>query len=106
MTSLPLRGSDQSAAGFRGAVETQSPDVVLLGDTALVSSEELDIVVRDLRESHAEIPIVLGGPAAGGDVPHDRRGMTVLERMDESVEAVEDLLAARAMAASVQAPSL
>jgi methanogenic corrinoid protein MtbC1 len=98
--------TDQSAAGFRGAVETQSPDVVLLGDTALVSSEELDIVVRDLRESHAEIPIVLGGPAAGGDVPHDRRGMTVLERMDESVEAVEDLLAARATAASVQAASL
>ena len=29
--------TDQSAEGFRGAVNTQSPDVILLGDTALVS---------------------------------------------------------------------
>jgi MerR family transcriptional regulator, light-induced transcriptional regulator len=93
--------TDQSAEGFRGAVETQSPDVILLGDTALVSSEELEIVVRDVRASHAEIPIVLGGTAAGGGVPRDRQGMRVIERIDESVEAVEELLAARTTAASI-----
>ena len=31
----------------------------------------------------------------GGGLPRDRRGMRVLERIDESVEAVEELLAAR-----------
>jgi methanogenic corrinoid protein MtbC1 len=98
--------TDQSLQGFRGAVETQSPDVILLGDTALAPSEELEIVVRDLRASHADVPIVLGGTAAGGDVPHDHRGMRVIERIDESVEAVEELLAARATAASVSAASL
>jgi hypothetical protein len=75
--------------------------VIVLGDTAPVPSEDLEIVVGDLRASHAEIPIVLGGSAAGGRVPRDHRGMRVLERIDESVEAVEELLAARAPAASV-----
>ena len=45
--------------------------------------------------SHPDIPIVLGGPAVGGGLPRERGGMSVLERIDESVEAVEDLLASR-----------
>jgi hypothetical protein len=32
----------------------------------------------------------------GGALPRERDGMRVLERIDESVEAVEDLLAASA----------
>jgi hypothetical protein len=45
---------------------------------------------------------VLGGAAVGGDLPRDHSGMKVLERIDESVEAVEALLAsAPAHAASV-----
>ena len=36
------------------------------------------------------LPIVLGGPAVGGSLPRERRGMRVLERIDESVAAVED----------------
>jgi len=43
---------------------------------------------------------VLGGIAAGGKVPHDHHGMRTLERIDESVAAVEDVLAARAPVAS------
>jgi hypothetical protein len=44
---------------------------------------------------------VLGGPAVGGSLPREREGMKVLERIDESVEAVEDLLGSAAAAASV-----
>jgi hypothetical protein len=55
---------------------------------------------RWLRSAHGEVPIVLGGIAAGGDVPHDHHGMRVVERIDESVEAVEGVLAARATVAS------
>ncbi len=41
------------------------------------------------------------GPAVGGSLPRERGGMRVLERIDESVEAVEELLAGAASAASV-----
>ena len=64
------------------------------------SARELESAVRDLAERHADIPIVLGGIAAGGEVPRKQQGMRVLERIDESVEAVEELLAARTPAAS------
>jgi hypothetical protein len=37
----------------------------------------------------------------GGGLPHERRGMRVLERIDETVEAVEGMLATSAPAASV-----
>ena len=40
------------------------------------------------------------GPAVGGSLPRERGGMRVLERIDESVEAVEELLPARPPAAS------
>jgi methanogenic corrinoid protein MtbC1 len=83
------------ASGLRAAVESHHPDVVVLGATVPESAEELDFAVRDLRSSHSELPIVLAGPAAGGGVPSDHRGMRVLERIDESVEAVEALLAGR-----------
>jgi hypothetical protein len=44
---------------------------------------------------------VLGGPAVGGSLPRERGGMRVLERIDESVEAVEGLLATARSAAPV-----
>jgi hypothetical protein len=61
----------------------------------------MEIALRDLRSNHPDIPIVLGGPAVGGSLPRERGGMRVLERIDESVEAVEDLLTGTASAASV-----
>ncbi|MHB8531921.1 MAG: HD domain-containing phosphohydrolase [Solirubrobacteraceae bacterium] len=82
-------------------VESQSPDLVVLGGTAPSESEPLEVALRDLRASHPMLPIVLGGPAVGGALPRERDGMRVLERIDESVEAVEALLAGTASAASV-----
>jgi methanogenic corrinoid protein MtbC1 len=88
-----------AASGLRATVESHSPDLVLLGAPAPGSEQELDFAVRDLRERHCELPIVLGGAAAGGEIPRDHDGMRVLERIDESVAAVEALLADRVPAA-------
>ena len=75
-------------------VESQSPDLLVLGAIAPSAADSRRVALRDLRSSRPDLPIVLGGPAVGGSLPRERGGMRVLERIDESVEAVEDLLAA------------
>ncbi|MEA2315340.1 MAG: cyclic di-GMP phosphodiesterase [Solirubrobacteraceae bacterium] len=75
-------------------VESQSPDVLVIGATEPSSAEELELALRVLRLNHPNISIVLAGAAVGATPPRDREGMTVLERIDGSVEAVEGLLAA------------
>ena len=71
----------------------------MIGATNAGESEELDAALRQLRGSHPEVPVVLSGPAVGGSLPRERGGMRVLERIDQSVEAVEELLAGAAAAA-------
>jgi HD-GYP domain-containing protein (c-di-GMP phosphodiesterase class II) len=82
-------------------VESESPDLVVLGATAPGSGDAVDLAMRKLRDSHPELPIVLAGIAVGGSLPRDCRGMRVLERIDESVEASEQMLSARASVTSV-----
>ncbi len=93
--------TDLSAERLLAMVESQNPDVVVLGATATGESESVELALRDLRTSHPGLPIVLGGPAVGGSLPRERREMRVLERIDESVEAVEGLLSGTASTASV-----
>jgi len=93
--------TDVSAQRLLEIIESQSPDLVVLGATIPDTSEPVEIALRDLRSHKPELPIVLGGPAVGGSLPRERRGMRVLERIDESVEAVEDLLATAASTAAV-----
>jgi HD-GYP domain-containing protein (c-di-GMP phosphodiesterase class II)/methanogenic corrinoid protein MtbC1 len=88
-----------SADHLPAAVESQSPDVIIIGATPPASAEQVELALRDVRARHPEVPIVLGGVAVGGEVPGDNANLRVLERIDESVEAVEELLAARASAA-------
>jgi methanogenic corrinoid protein MtbC1 len=97
-----------AAAGFRtmldtdlapedlvDTVATRHPDVVVVGDPVHEIEDSVEIAIRDLRTRHPEIPIVLGGPAVGGSHTVDAPdGVSVLERIDESVHVVEDLLAA------------
>ena len=110
---LQMMHDQLSAAGYRTildphialsalgpTIESHGPDVVLLGGAAAGSEEELDSAVQDVRAKVGGPPIVLGGAVAGGAVPHDHDGMRVLERIDESVQAVEELLADRVQAAS------
>jgi HD-GYP domain-containing protein (c-di-GMP phosphodiesterase class II)/methylmalonyl-CoA mutase cobalamin-binding subunit len=93
--------TDVSAERLLEMVESQSPQLLVLGATAPAGTESVEIALRDLRSSHPDIPIVLGGPAVGGSLPRERGDMRVLERIDQSVEAVEDLLAGSTSAASV-----
>ncbi|MEA2201080.1 MAG: cyclic di-GMP phosphodiesterase [Solirubrobacteraceae bacterium] len=88
--------TDLSAEGLRATVESQSPALVVVGATEDPSAKAVEATLRELRSRHPDLPIVLGGAAVGGALPRERDGMRVLERIDESVEAVEDLLAASA----------
>ena len=93
--------TDLPASQLLAMVESQSPDVVLVGATEPASAESIELALRDLKTSHPAIPILLGGPAVGGSLPRERRGMLVLERIDETVAAVEKALASTASTASV-----
>jgi HD-GYP domain-containing protein (c-di-GMP phosphodiesterase class II)/methanogenic corrinoid protein MtbC1 len=81
-----------SVERLRVMVESESPDLIVLGATTGVDAQALERAVDDLRASHPDIPIVLGGGAVGGGLPYERHGTRVLERIDESVEAVEEIL--------------
>ncbi len=93
--------TDLSGERLLAAVESKTPDLVVIGATVPGDSDAVEIALRDLRASHPNIPIVLGGPAVGGALPRDREGMRVLERIDQSVQAVEEELAGTTSAASV-----
>jgi hypothetical protein len=93
--------TDLSADRLLEMVDSQCPDLVVVGATVSNAAESVELALRDLRCNRPDLPIVLGGPAVGGSLPSERQGMRVLERIDESVEAVEDLLATAASAASV-----
>jgi methanogenic corrinoid protein MtbC1 len=93
--------TDLSAERLLSIVETQAPDLVVVGATVAPTAERVDLALRNLRTMHPDLPIVLGGPAVGGSLPRERGGMPVLERIDQSVEAVEALLAGSAAAGSV-----
>jgi HD-GYP domain-containing protein (c-di-GMP phosphodiesterase class II)/methylmalonyl-CoA mutase cobalamin-binding subunit len=93
--------TDLNAADLLRLVENQAPDVVVVGATTPGGAEEIEAALRELHSSRPHLPIVLSGPAVGGALPRERDGMRVLERIDETVEAVEGVLAAAAAAASV-----
>jgi methanogenic corrinoid protein MtbC1 len=93
--------TDLSGEQLVETVESRAPDLVILGATLDTDDSSVEIALRDLRSSHPDIPIVLGGPAVGGNLPRERSGMRVLERIDESVKAVEEELTGTASAASV-----
>ena len=89
-------GSEQLVA----LVESRAPDLVLVGAADEGSLEALQAALRELRSARPAMPVLLAGPAVGGGMPAERGDMTVLERIDETVPAVERELAA-APAASV-----
>ena len=93
--------TDISAERLPAMVESQSPALVVVGATEASTANAVGDALRDLRTRHPQIPIVLGGAAVGGGLPQEREGMKVLERIDESVKAVEDLLSSTAAPASV-----
>ena len=95
---LAMAGVDQHSDWGRDPVGRLAATSAYL---TTVTFGDQAVALRDLRSTRPDLPIVLGGPAVGGSLPRERGGMRVLERIDESVEAVEDLLATAASTAPV-----
>jgi methanogenic corrinoid protein MtbC1 len=90
--------TDLSADQLLDEVAGRGPDIVVVGATPPSADDGFEHALRELRASHPGLPILLSGPAVGGGLPRDRGGMRVLERIDETVEAVERVLATSASA--------
>jgi HD-GYP domain-containing protein (c-di-GMP phosphodiesterase class II) len=90
--------TDLSAARLGPLIESHTPQLIVLGATLPAARETLGELVSGLRESHPGMPLLLGGAAVSGtpeQFEHDGQPLRVLARIDESVPAVEELLAAR-----------
>jgi methanogenic corrinoid protein MtbC1 len=85
--------TDVSVEHLLARVESQSPDVVILGATIVPAVESVARAVKELRENHPDVPVMLRGAAVSQGLPGEHPEMRVLERIDESVAAVEELLA-------------
>jgi hypothetical protein len=79
-------------------VESRSPDLLVVGAT-VAGDDGIDTALAELRASRPALPVVLSGPAVGGSLPRERGGTRVLERIDQSVDAIEELLTGAAAAA-------
>jgi 5-methyltetrahydrofolate--homocysteine methyltransferase len=90
-----------SVERLRDLVESQAPDVIVLGAPVVAAEGAIKQAVRDLRASHPDLPIVLGGAAVSDRLSRGEKGISVLESVDESVEAVEHLLTHPTAAASI-----
>jgi len=86
--------TDLSVEQLLAKVDSQPPQLIVLGGTVSSAVAAVTRAVKDLRATHPDIPIMLRGAAVGGGLPGEEPGMRVLERIDESVQAVEELLAA------------
>ncbi len=85
--------TDLTVEQLLAEVEGQSPALVVLGATDPAVAGAVERAVKELRASRPEVPIMLRGGALGKALAGDQSTIRVLERIDESVKAVEDLLA-------------
>ena len=94
--------TDLSGARLLGSIERHGPELLVVGATAESLGGPLEQALEELRESHPELPVLLGGAATGaapGELQHGHDlGVPVLERIDRAVPAVEELLGGRAPA--------
>jgi len=70
----------------------------VIGASVASATPMLERLLEELRESHPQLPVLLGSASAGaapGEPAHSHPGVRVLERIDLAVPAVEELLAAR-----------
>jgi methanogenic corrinoid protein MtbC1 len=93
--------SELAAEELMASITGDSPDLVVFGAIDPDGGQDIGRALAELHASRPDLPLVLSGPAVGGSLPHERQGMRVLERIDETVPAVEDILASTASTASV-----
>ncbi len=94
-TVLDVNLSPQRLAA---AIANHLPDVLIIGVASAPAKPDLDQLVDELREGHPGVAILLAGLTAGaapGELQRAYSGVRLLERIDQAVPAVEDLLGSR-----------
>ena len=91
--------TDLSPEQLLASIDRRAPDLILIGGAGVEGGDSFEEAVRELRSTHPELPVLLAGAALGGGLPEERSGLRVLERIDQTVQAVEQALAASASAA-------
>ncbi len=86
--------SDLSPERLADTIENLSPDLFLLGGTASTIAPAMQRLLHNVRERYPELPVLIGGAAAGG-VRNSREGVPTLVQIEQCVPAVEELLASR-----------
>lgn len=80
--------------GLQAAIQSEAPEVIVLGANVSSAGRVAEQVVRELVQRHPSIPILLGGAAIPRSL-RDRDDLRFLQRLDEAVPAVEQVLNAR-----------
>jgi methanogenic corrinoid protein MtbC1 len=84
--------TDLSPDRLSAVIESQSPDLIVLGATIPSAVQVVDRLLSDLYESYPQMPVLLGGAVTREFAPG--HAVRVLERIEDAVPAVEELLAA------------
>jgi HD-GYP domain-containing protein (c-di-GMP phosphodiesterase class II) len=83
-----------SVERLRELRESQPPNLLVVGITTASDAEAAGSVVKDLLESHPDVPVVAwAATGAASSRLQDLYGTTLLERIEQSVPVVEELLA-------------
>jgi HD-GYP domain-containing protein (c-di-GMP phosphodiesterase class II)/methylmalonyl-CoA mutase cobalamin-binding subunit len=83
--------SDLSPERLADTIESQAPEVVVIGGTSASVAPAMRRLLEGIRELHPRLPVLLGGAAAMNVQPHGI-GVITLERLELCVPAVEKLL--------------
>jgi len=83
--------TDLSLERLTATIETQDPDVLVIGAATLAATPAVVHIMEGLHEQYPALPVLLGGPAAAA-LPEARPGMRSLEMIERCVPVVEELL--------------
>ncbi|HWX44532.1 MAG TPA: HD domain-containing phosphohydrolase [Solirubrobacteraceae bacterium] len=89
---------DLSNPRLLAAIEHHAPDVLVIGATTASAGAPLERALDELRESHPNLPVLLGSAAAGAapeELQRAHPGVPTLRRIDGALAAVDELMAAR-----------
>ena len=105
---LQMMADQLSAAGYRtvlephmaareiaAAVEIHDPEAVLVGAFPKGAQEDLAGALAELNALHGELPVVLVDGAGAQALVREHPDRRLVERIDEAVPAVQELLSAR-----------
>jgi methanogenic corrinoid protein MtbC1 len=87
-------GLELGAQQLREAIESEAPEVIVLGANASTAELAVEGIVEELGERHPSILVLLCGSAIPARL-RQREEARYLERIDEAVPAVEQLLMGR-----------